>query len=352
MDNAEAWGTASCDVRMACALSETREGCRSLGAVVHDRAQNGACRAWEPMPRLRAPCVTCRDAWADLRRRRNCFLLAGRIPLSDLALDDPSARPGAAKSPPSGGGRPPISYIHIYEDKHISLGIFCMPRHALIPLHNHPGMTVFSRVLYGKVHILSFDWADQAGTGAVDGPEGARSDSSVQGRTSDSSACRSEAASEARHACQNGFADREATSTSGGASCVDPGASPRRGWARRVWDRSFSGEDAPVLLRPTAGGNIHQFTAMGDCAVLDLLTPPYCPDVGRDCTYFRALGGVEGCGPGCVGDEVLLETHLPQDESAILDVAYQGKPVLARPLQLIAEEYRTVLEVARRAEQG
>ncbi len=54
--------------------------------------------------------------------------------------------------------QPPITYLHLFEDQEMSMGIFCLPAGATIPLHDHPGMTVFSRVLYGQLFIQAFDW--------------------------------------------------------------------------------------------------------------------------------------------------------------------------------------------------
>ncbi|KAM0888949.1 hypothetical protein ACQ4PT_028016 [Festuca glaucescens] len=135
-------------------------------------------------------------------------------------------------------GRPKVTYLHFADSPQFTFGVFCLPMSAVIPLHNHPGMTVFSKILLGSMHIKSYDWVKpQAGGG------------------------------------------RQATRTPDGARL-----------AKLKTDAVFDASSETVVLYPEDGGNLHRFTATTPCAVLDVMGPPYCHDQGRDCSYYRAVG--------------------------------------------------------------
>lgn len=143
---------------------------------------------------------------------------------------------------------PPVTYMHICETDAFSMGVFLLRTGASIPLHDHPGMNGMLKVLYGKVSIRCFDKLQDNLTAKTPLPH------------------------------------------------FDPPLAPfqtdslRRAVLRSVGE--FSENSGPCLLTPQRD-NLHQIEAVeGPAAFLDILAPPYDPDDGRDCHYYKVLQAV------------------------------------------------------------
>lgn len=139
---------------------------------------------------------------------------------------------------------PPVTYMHVYETDSFSMGVFLLKTGASIPLHDHPGMYGMLKVIYGKVRISCFDRLDKPRDG----------DSGVQ---------------------------------------FNPPLMPlQRSSLRPTVLKSvgeYTEESAPCVLSPQTD-NIHQIDAVdGPTAFIDILAPPYDPDDGRDCHYYKIL---------------------------------------------------------------
>ncbi|XP_061364226.1 plant cysteine oxidase 4-like [Gastrolobium bilobum] len=148
-----------------------------------------------------------------------------------------------------GQGFSEITYIHIHECDNFSIGVFCLPAGKLFPLHDHPGMTVLSKILYGSVHVKAYDWIKL-----------------------DTSGCKT------------------------------------IGLAGRVIDEVIKAPHEPSILFPRSGGNIHSFKALTPCAILDVLSPPYSEEFGRPSTYYS-----DAPIPSLTGYAMLEEKPLPND---------------------------------------
>jgi len=130
-----------------------------------------------------------------------------------------------------------VRYLHVSEiPEKYSIGIFVFPPHTRIPLHDHPGMCVLSRVLYGDLERTSMDLVEDT----------------------------------------------------------------RSSWLNMLFTSSHKRSQKAAMLRQDHlqapditmlfphEGNLHEFVA-GEhgAAVLDVLLPPYSGDSERECTFYK-----------------------------------------------------------------
>ncbi|KAJ9441335.1 hypothetical protein DIPPA_56409 [Diplonema papillatum] len=136
-----------------------------------------------------------------------------------------------------------LASMSLHDAKQASLCCFFIPPGKTLPLHDHPGMDVVLKVLFGSVRIQGFDWVN---------PEKVLK----------------------------------------GVSLGEP-ALPH--FARQVYNKHFE-ENEVLRLQPASGGVLHQISCDGQtlAGFLDCITPPYNthPQPGelpRNCTYFSAV---------------------------------------------------------------
>lgn len=121
-----------------------------------------------------------------------------------------------------------ISYVHMAESEHLLMAVFVLPPGSEIPIHDHPQMYVLSKVLWGELHVQSFD------------PLG------------------------------------------------DSWPNLKRERVALKNESSITPAGAVRTLTPTSG-NVHAFKAYQWTAVFDVAIPPYDPLAGRPCNYYTTL---------------------------------------------------------------
>ena len=177
----------------------------------------------------------------------------------------------------------------VWASEEFEIDIFLFPDGASLPLHDHPNMTVLSKVLYGRLGVRSYDWETQP--------------TAAEYTAFEAELERQESPDPARRAA---------------APLVPPRAAYRRP------DALLTSDAATTSLNPMEA-NVHAFVAHGATAVIDLLLPPYNDDAGRDCHYFDD-GDSAGASSGAQSP-VMLRAAAPPDTLIIKGAPFLGPRV-------------------------
>jgi PCO_ADO len=243
----------------------------------------------------------------------HCYSVSVR-PIHD-DIEPPSHDPGA------------VRYLHLSEmEGQYSMGIFVFPPHARIPLHDHPGMCVLSRVLYGDVHRLQLD-LDRDQPNVHTQQQQPQPQSAIE--TSPLSVAKDDIGHQHNQHSQfsvgssiGNFFRGRITPPDGGSTSKQSSSSssssplpnyegstgsqtrqrisppppsqqrhtiPPAPGAKRAYRRKVDHLRAPqtTILYPYEG-NLHEFVAgPNGAAVLDVLLPPYDVHHHRDCTFYE-----------------------------------------------------------------
>eukprot|EP01135_Chromosphaera_perkinsii_P002901 Nk52_evm12s230 gene=Nk52_evmTU12s230 len=169
----------------------------------------------------------------------------------------------------------PVMYAPVCYHRDFHIGIFFVRRGCRMPLHDHPHMTVLSKLLYGRVKMRSFDVADLSHTKLCE-----RRQPSDEGSTDWAGWLKGLYKGSMRY-----------VSGAAGDSSKATGKVEDMILGKLFVSETVDAEQRPepLVLFPTSGGNIHSFCAVEDTAFLDILTPPYSTAEGRPCTYYEEV---------------------------------------------------------------
>jgi quercetin dioxygenase-like cupin family protein len=121
----------------------------------------------------------------------------------------------------------PWREIEILDQPGMHSSLFYLPQGAVIPLHDHPSMTVISKVLQGRLRVRTLAWLDL-----------------------------------------------------------------EQGLARDEGEDEVAADGRAIVMEPRPGV-LHEITALTECVFLDLFSPYYAEEEGRDCSYYEAESALD-----------------------------------------------------------
>lgn len=139
-----------------------------LGRLLSARGARAARAAMPAMPERSAARVRAREALLQIgavartAQARGAGQSGGALRADEIsavvnALDAVDASALSVYPNSFGGLGRRIGYVAVRECAAATLAVFVLPAGGRIPLHDHPNMTVFSKVLWGKLRVDSFD---------------------------------------------------------------------------------------------------------------------------------------------------------------------------------------------------
>mmetsp|Transcript_13256 Transcript_13256/g.26932 ORF Transcript_13256/g.26932 Transcript_13256/m.26932 type:complete len:217 (-) Transcript_13256:1098-1748(-) len=113
---------------------------------------------------LRGLVRTIRNAFSDQRARMRSSFELSEATVSSVVkqLGDLNESHLGVQHADFVKGPPVITYLRVAELDDMTMAVFVLPPASMIPLHDHPGMTVFSKVLWGSIEVESYDFVAEA----------------------------------------------------------------------------------------------------------------------------------------------------------------------------------------------
>ncbi|KAJ3017674.1 UNVERIFIED_CONTAM: hypothetical protein HDU68_011523 [Siphonaria sp. JEL0065] len=152
----------------------------------------------------------------------------------------------------------PIEYYNIYECRDFNIGAFVIRKGQTMPIHDHPNMTVFTKLIHGDLHVKELQLLDTK-------------DALRRARVVSDKICSS---------CDSFLRHSKESSDSSISHPPSPTLTHRS---------DHTCHESVFKIFPTDGPNLHSYTAVSDYAViLDVMGPPYAAGE-REITYYSEV---------------------------------------------------------------
>ncbi|KAJ3240690.1 hypothetical protein HDU78_002181 [Chytriomyces hyalinus] len=164
-----------------------------------------------------------------------------------------------------------IEYYHIWGSQSMTMCLFVLKKGSTLPIHSHPNMTVFSRVIHGDLHVKTYHLEEDS-----------------RANTSSSNSHSSLPTASASEGVTPASSPRLFQTTTQPSSHAQHPNLPHNARLHRDEVISHTSPGLTSILEINSNTpNLHTFTAVSDhVVVFDLIFPPYDEDA-RMCSYYQ-----------------------------------------------------------------